>query len=190
MAVSEKAMEAKSVQDATDLERVVPNLRLETGEATAHTRIGWFRSVNNIPHAFAMQSMVAELAAELGQRVDDARAGLAHAGPEGRRQAHRAGADLVPAMGTQAVFMPVVALGFAVAPVAGQNFGARLGDRVRICGRLIDTTSGAPGSTTMGSWLKASGAPLCGSTQTASTGSVAVTVTERAPVARPELASS
>jgi len=31
----------------------------------------------------------------------------------------------------QAVFLPVVALGFAVAPVAGQNFGARLADRVR-----------------------------------------------------------
>jgi putative MATE family efflux protein len=31
----------------------------------------------------------------------------------------------------QAGFMPVVALGFAVAPVAGQNFGARLGSRVR-----------------------------------------------------------
>ena len=31
----------------------------------------------------------------------------------------------------QACFMPVVALGFAVAPVAGQNFGARHGARVR-----------------------------------------------------------
>ena len=31
----------------------------------------------------------------------------------------------------QACFLPVVALGIAVAPVAGQNFGARLGDRVR-----------------------------------------------------------
>jgi putative MATE family efflux protein len=31
----------------------------------------------------------------------------------------------------QSVFLPVVALGFAVAPVAGQNFGARRGDRVR-----------------------------------------------------------
>jgi putative MATE family efflux protein len=31
----------------------------------------------------------------------------------------------------QAGFMPVVALGFAVAPVAGQNFGARKADRVR-----------------------------------------------------------
>ena len=30
----------------------------------------------------------------------------------------------------QALFMPVVALGFAVAPVAGQNFGARKGARV------------------------------------------------------------
>ena len=32
----------------------------------------------------------------------------------------------------QAGFMPVVALGFAVAPVAGQNFGARKADRVRL----------------------------------------------------------
>jgi Na+-driven multidrug efflux pump len=31
----------------------------------------------------------------------------------------------------QACFLPVVALGFAVAPVAGQNFGARLPHRVR-----------------------------------------------------------
>ncbi len=31
----------------------------------------------------------------------------------------------------QSAFLPVVALGFAVAPVAGQNFGARKGQRVR-----------------------------------------------------------
>ncbi len=31
---------------------------------------------------------------------------------------------------TQAGFMPIVALGFAVAPVAGQNFGARQRERV------------------------------------------------------------
>ena len=31
----------------------------------------------------------------------------------------------------QAGFMPVVALGFSVAPVAGQNFGARLAERVK-----------------------------------------------------------
>src|SRR5439155_19985267 len=31
----------------------------------------------------------------------------------------------------QALFLPVVALSFAVAPVVGQNFGGRRGDRVR-----------------------------------------------------------
>ena len=31
----------------------------------------------------------------------------------------------------QSLFLPAVAIGFATAPVAGQNFGARLGDRVR-----------------------------------------------------------
>ena len=31
----------------------------------------------------------------------------------------------------QSAFLPVIALGFAVAPVAGQNFAARKGDRVR-----------------------------------------------------------
>lgn len=36
----------------------------------------------------------------------------------------------------QAGFMPIVALGFAVAPVAGQNFGARLGHRVRATFRI------------------------------------------------------
>jgi isoquinoline 1-oxidoreductase subunit beta len=41
----------------------IPNLRLENPEASAHCRIGWFRSVSNIPHAFAIQSFVAELAA-------------------------------------------------------------------------------------------------------------------------------
>jgi isoquinoline 1-oxidoreductase beta subunit len=49
----------------------VPNLRLETGEAAAHTRIGWFRAVNNIPNAFAVQSFVAELAHELGRDPKD-----------------------------------------------------------------------------------------------------------------------
>jgi isoquinoline 1-oxidoreductase beta subunit len=41
----------------------IPNIRIENPEAIAHTRIGWFRSVSNIPHAFAVQSFVAELAA-------------------------------------------------------------------------------------------------------------------------------
>jgi len=45
----------------------IPNLRCEVGEAEAHTRIGWFRSVSNIPHAFATQCFVAELAHAAGR---------------------------------------------------------------------------------------------------------------------------
>jgi isoquinoline 1-oxidoreductase beta subunit len=45
----------------------IPNMRMENPEAKAHTRIGWFRSVSNIPHAFAVQSFVAELAAAAGR---------------------------------------------------------------------------------------------------------------------------
>ncbi len=41
----------------------IPNLRMENPAAAAHCRIGWFRSVSNIPHAFAVQSFVSELAA-------------------------------------------------------------------------------------------------------------------------------
>ena len=41
----------------------------------------------------------------------------------------------------QALFMPVVALGFAVAPVAGQNVGARLGSRVKAVFRSACTMS-------------------------------------------------
>jgi isoquinoline 1-oxidoreductase beta subunit len=49
----------------------IPNLRIESGEAAAHTRIGWFRSVNNIAHAFSIQSFIAELAHELGRDPKD-----------------------------------------------------------------------------------------------------------------------
>jgi isoquinoline 1-oxidoreductase beta subunit len=49
----------------------IPNVRIENPEAAAHTRIGWFRSVSNIPHAFAVQSFVAELAAAAGRDPKD-----------------------------------------------------------------------------------------------------------------------
>ncbi len=45
----------------------IPNLRQENPEAAVHTRVGWYRSVVNIPHAFAIQSFVAELAAAAGR---------------------------------------------------------------------------------------------------------------------------
>lgn len=41
----------------------VPNFRSENGQAQAHVRIGWLRSVANIYHAFAVQSFANELAA-------------------------------------------------------------------------------------------------------------------------------
>lgn len=44
----------------------IDNVRIENPEAAAHTRIGWFRSVSNIPHAFAIQSFVAEMAHHRG----------------------------------------------------------------------------------------------------------------------------
>jgi Na+-driven multidrug efflux pump len=43
----------------------------------------------------------------------------------------------------QSGFMPIVALGFAVGPVAGQNFGARKFDRVRETFRSAVTMAGA-----------------------------------------------
>src|SRR5207244_648492 len=49
----------------------IPAIRIENPEAVAHTRIGWFRSVSNIPHAFAVQSFVGELAVAAGRDPKD-----------------------------------------------------------------------------------------------------------------------
>lgn len=50
-----------------DMPFEIPNVRCDNGKAMAHTRIGWFRSVSNIPRAWAVQSFAAELAHELGR---------------------------------------------------------------------------------------------------------------------------
>ena len=49
----------------------VPNVRLESGEAQSHVRVGWFRSVNNVAHAWAIQSFIAEIAQQLGRDPKD-----------------------------------------------------------------------------------------------------------------------
>ena len=49
-------------QGITDLPFAVANLQCENGPAAAMTRIGWYRSVINIPHAFAIWSFADELA--------------------------------------------------------------------------------------------------------------------------------
>jgi isoquinoline 1-oxidoreductase beta subunit len=50
-----------------DVPYAIPNLTLENGKAKAHVRIGWLRSVNNIPHAFAQNSMANLLAYAAGR---------------------------------------------------------------------------------------------------------------------------
>ncbi|APA88645.1 molybdopterin-dependent oxidoreductase [Paraburkholderia sprentiae WSM5005] len=54
-------------QGVTDMPYDVANVRCENGAASAHTRIGWYRSVYNIPHGFALGSFVDELAAAARQ---------------------------------------------------------------------------------------------------------------------------
>lgn len=49
----------------------IANMSIENGKAMAHTRIGWYRAVSNVPRAWAIQSFVAELADDLGRDQKD-----------------------------------------------------------------------------------------------------------------------
>jgi isoquinoline 1-oxidoreductase subunit beta len=55
------------VNGASDVPWHVPNMRVEVCPAVAHTRIGWYRSVNAIHHGFAIGSFVDELARAAGR---------------------------------------------------------------------------------------------------------------------------
>lgn len=59
--------EGELQQGVLDLPLAVESVRAEIGEARAHTRIGWMRSVANVYHAFAVQSFLDELAHERGK---------------------------------------------------------------------------------------------------------------------------
>ena len=54
-------------QGFLDVPYDIANIRLENGPAPNHTRIGWYRSVYNIPHAFAVCSFADELAVAAGK---------------------------------------------------------------------------------------------------------------------------
>ncbi|CCE01560.1 molybdopterin cofactor-binding domain-containing protein [Bradyrhizobium sp. STM 3809] len=54
-----------------DMPFEIANIQCENPAAKAMTRIGWFRSVSNIPRAFAVQSMVGEIAAATGRDQKD-----------------------------------------------------------------------------------------------------------------------
>ncbi len=45
----------------------IPNIRCENGRAPAHVRIGWLRSVNDLPHAFGLNVFADELAQAAGK---------------------------------------------------------------------------------------------------------------------------
>ena len=51
----------------SDVPFAIPNQRAENGPAKAHTRIGWFRSVANIYHAYGIHSFADELAHAAGK---------------------------------------------------------------------------------------------------------------------------
>jgi isoquinoline 1-oxidoreductase beta subunit len=54
-------------QGVVDMPYDIPNVRCENGAAANHVRIGWYRSVYNIPHAFAVCSFADELAVAAGK---------------------------------------------------------------------------------------------------------------------------
>jgi isoquinoline 1-oxidoreductase subunit beta len=67
LSLNQKSPGSLSSMGWSDLPFDIPNIRMESGAAEAKTRIGWMRSVANIPHAFGIHSFIDELAALAGR---------------------------------------------------------------------------------------------------------------------------
>ena len=63
----DQASDGEMDMGATNLPYAVPNLRVESGPAKNHVRIGWMRSVAHVYHAFAACSFPDELAHRAGR---------------------------------------------------------------------------------------------------------------------------
>ncbi len=61
----------ESAMSAINMPYQIPNVQVETAAVEAHARIGWFRSVANIPHVFAAQCFIDELAHKAGKDSRD-----------------------------------------------------------------------------------------------------------------------
>src|SRR5579883_1063080 len=94
---SARADDGELQQGILDLPLAIPNVRAENGEAKAHVRIGWLRSVCNIQHAFAVNSFVDEIAQARGADPRDVL--LEVLGPPRIVGAAELGVDKVPNYG-------------------------------------------------------------------------------------------
>jgi len=92
-----RADDGELQQGILDLPLAIPNVRAENGEAKAHVRIGWLRSVCNIQHAFAVNSFVDEIAQARGADPRDVL--LEVLGPPRIVGAAELGVDKVPNYG-------------------------------------------------------------------------------------------
>jgi isoquinoline 1-oxidoreductase beta subunit len=63
-------------QGVTNLPYLIENISCETAAAEAHVRIGWYRSVCNIFHSYAVNVFLNELAAKAGKDPVEFRLGL------------------------------------------------------------------------------------------------------------------
>ncbi len=64
------------ISSASNVPFEIDNLKVEVGQAPAHVRIGWYRSVINIPHGFAINVFADELAVKAKQDALDFRLNL------------------------------------------------------------------------------------------------------------------